>query len=112
MICARLAADFPFPRYAFIPGKNAHPRTQREIHAMPEVPLPSAPAYAADLFHRGFFWEAHEVWERLWNEAGRKGKEADRYKALIHLAAAGVKAREGKYDGMRVHFARAAALLR
>src|SRR5207247_604714 len=47
--------------------------------------------FAIDLFNAGYFWEAHEQWEALWHAAGRKGATADFLKALIHLAAAGVK---------------------
>jgi hypothetical protein len=47
-----------------------------------------------DLFNHGFYWEAHEVWEGLWNAAGRRGVIATFLKGLIKLAATGVKWRE------------------
>lgn len=47
--------------------------------------------YAFDLFNHGFYWESHVWWEELWHLAGRKGDLADLLKALIKLAAAGVK---------------------
>ena len=45
-----------------------------------------------DLFNHGYYWEAHETWEGLWNACGRSGTTADFLKGLIKLAAAGVKA--------------------
>jgi predicted metal-dependent hydrolase len=64
-----------------------------------------------DLFNHGYYWEAHESWEAVWHAAGRKGWHADFLKSLIKLAAALVKAREGKPEGVRRHAQRAADLL-
>ena len=47
------------------------------------------------LFVRGYYWEAHEAWEGLWIAAGRVGALAELLKALIKLAASGVKVRQG-----------------
>jgi hypothetical protein len=52
-----------------------------------------------DLFNHGFYWESHEAWEAVWISAGRRGSVADFLKALIKVAAAGVKAREGREAG-------------
>jgi predicted metal-dependent hydrolase len=65
----------------------------------------------AELFNAGYYWEAHEVWEALWHAHGRRGVTADLLKALIKLAAAGVKVREGQEHGVRTHARRAADLL-
>jgi predicted metal-dependent hydrolase len=65
-----------------------------------------------DLFNYGYYWEAHEVWEGLWKACGRRGLTADFLKGLIKLAAAGVKAREGRLQGVVRHAARAEALFR
>ena len=62
------------------------------------------------LFNAGYYWEAHEVWEGLWHAYGRRGVLADVIKALIKLAAAGVKVREGQEHGVRIHARRAAEL--
>ena len=67
--------------------------------------------WAIDLFNQGFYWEAHEAWEGLWHAAGRRGPTADLLKGLIKLAAAGVKARECRPEGVKLHAARAAELL-
>jgi predicted metal-dependent hydrolase len=68
--------------------------------------------YAVDLFNHGYYWEAHEEWERLWQAAGRRGPVADFLKGLIKLAAAGVKQLEGRPAGTRNHARRAAELFR
>jgi hypothetical protein len=112
----------PFPAYAYVPGKHPHPIRDPEGHSFGQpaeaVPAPD-PAeleshpmlcYAVDLFNFGYYWEAHEVWESLWHACGRQGALADLLKGLIHLAAAGVKAREGRQNGVQRHAARAREL--
>jgi predicted metal-dependent hydrolase len=66
--------------------------------------------FGCDLFNHGYYWEAHEVWESLWKACGRSGTTADFLKGLIKLAAAGVKHREGRPEGVRRHAARAVEL--
>jgi predicted metal-dependent hydrolase len=63
------------------------------------------------LFNRGYYWEAHEVWESAWLSVGRAGPAADFLKGLIKWAAAGVKVREGRINGVARHLRRAAELL-
>ena len=67
--------------------------------------------YALDLFNGGYYWEAHEAWEGFWNTLGRTTPEARFVQGLIHLAAAAVKIREGKPDGVARHTQRARELL-
>src|SRR5690606_29746803 len=50
-------------------------------------------------------------WEALWHAHGRSGPTADVLKALIKLAAAGVKVRQRQPRGVSTHARRAAALL-
>lgn len=66
--------------------------------------------HGIDLFNHGYFWEAHEAWEGLWHACGRRGDIADFLKALIKLAAAGVKAREGNPNGVQRASTRATEL--
>jgi hypothetical protein len=68
--------------------------------------------FGFDLFNAGYYWEAHEAWESCWHAVGRKGPAADLLKGLIRLAACGVKAREGRRDGVASHSAAAARLFR
>ncbi|MFI5284393.1 MAG: DUF309 domain-containing protein [Candidatus Dormibacterales bacterium] len=43
-------------------------------------------AEGIELFNRGSYWEAHEVWEREWMK-DRRGADAGFYKGLIQVAA-------------------------
>ncbi len=113
-----------FPPYTYTPGVTPHPISNPAGHSYGHRPKTSArfdPVNFADcdsyvtgleLFQNGFFWEAHEEWEAAWNSVGRKGMAADFLKGLIKLAAAGVKAREGSFDGVTRHMRRALELFR
>jgi hypothetical protein len=113
----------PLPPYSYVPGGPwPHPTRSPQGHSYgrtaPKVELTGAGSASvwprflrgAELFNAGYYWEAHEVWEGLWHAYGRHGAEADVVKALIKLAAAGVKVREGQEHGVRVHSRRAAEL--
>jgi len=118
----RLVPDEPFPPYAFVPGRAPHPESDPAGHSFgtPRVPALAldperweasrAYLYGLDLFNGGFFWESHVEFEALWLAAGRKGVVACFLKGLIQLAAAGVKEREGKPQGVAGHARRAAEL--
>ncbi|MBA4020028.1 MAG: DUF309 domain-containing protein [Pirellula sp.] len=67
--------------------------------------------YGVDLFHAGYYWEAHETWEALWHAVGHHGPIADLLKGLIKLAAGGVKVLERVPNGVTRHCRRAAELL-
>jgi predicted metal-dependent hydrolase len=120
----RFVPDIPFPPYTFVPGRAPHPVRDPEGHLFekhPEPPPPLDPArwqdsraylHGVDLFNHGYYWEAHEVWEGLWNAAGRSGITADFVKGLIKLAAAGVKVRQGQPRGVASHAAGATTLFR
>jgi hypothetical protein len=115
---------FQPPRYAYVPGRQPHPVRDPAGHSYgvkfpPAEPLDPANPQASrefhegiELFNSGYYWEAHETWERLWHAAGRTGEIADFVKGLIKLAAAGVKTREGNAAGVSRHARRAAELLR
>lgn len=123
MSARRLVPEIPLPPYAFVPGRNPHPESDPAGHSYGRHPAPAVldPGrwrdcreylFGIDLFNTGFFWEAHAHWEALWQGAGRKGPIADFAKALIQLAAAGVKNAEGMPEGVRGHARRAAELFR
>jgi predicted metal-dependent hydrolase len=65
-------------------------------------------AYGLDLFNNGYYWEAHEAWERLWQAAPRDSAHSQLLQGLIALAAAGVKVRQGQRIGLTRHAQRAA----
>jgi hypothetical protein len=118
----RLVPDRALPAYSFVPGRFPHPESDPRGHSFAASPTPPPPLdpdrwcnsptylYGIDLFNAGYFWEAHVEWESLWLAAGRTGAVADFLKGLIKLAAAGVKGREGRSDGVRGHARRAAEL--
>ena len=117
----RLVPEEPLPAYAFVPGQFPHPISDPQGHRFgaglaaekiePER-WQECRIYLLgfDLFNRGYYWESHVAWESLWLGCGRKGVAADFLKGLIKLAAAGVKACEGKPAGVKSHSSRAAKL--
>jgi hypothetical protein len=120
----RLVPGEPFPLYSFVPGRFPHPVSDPAGHSFGVAVPPAAPLdaerwaenrrylYAIDLFNAGYYWEAHEAWESLWHGCGRTGRTADFLKGLIKLAAAGVKVREGRPEGVAGHARAAADLFR
>jgi hypothetical protein len=114
--------DLPLPPYTFVPGQRPHPHSDPAGHRFrpPPATAPSADTwrecqaylYGIDLFNHGFYWEAHEAWEAVWNAVGRRGEVADFLKALIQLAVAGVKCLEGIPEGVTKHARRATELCR
>lgn len=123
MNAGRLEPARPLPPYTYVPGRAPHPKSDPAGHAYGREEPPLAPfdparleaspdfRYGVDLFHAGYYWEAHEVWESLWHAVGHEGPPADLLKGLIKLAAAGVKVLEGVPNGFARHARRAAELL-
>jgi hypothetical protein len=121
---ARLLPDEPLPPYSYVPGRFPHPTADPAGHSFGIEPvMPPAVEreqwqkcrpylYGIDLFNGGYYWESHVAWESLWLACGRKGVVGDFLKGLIKLAAAGVKALEGKPEGVKSHSGRAAELWR
>lgn len=135
----RYAPAKPLPPYAYVPGHDLpHPVNDPRGHSSTAhvAPKPSAGIanlltesagscrdlaarlaadeewrYAVDLFNGGWYWESHEAWEAFWYALGRSTPEARFVQGLIHLAAAAVKIREGKPNGVARHTQRAKDLL-
>jgi predicted metal-dependent hydrolase len=136
----RVSASRPLPPYSYVPGhEHPHPVNDPRGHlygqehrqplppeALPQLPtepasrrqalaalLATSPEwlYALNLFNGGYYWEAHEAWEGFWHALGRTTPEARLVQGLIYLAAACVKIREGKPEGVKRHFNRAGELL-
>ena len=97
----------PFPPYRFVPGVNPHPVRDPEGHSygLHEPPRDAVPQerwrddedhlFAVDLYHNGFFWEAHEVWEAVWRTAPSGGPQWLFVQGLIMLAAGQLKLHMG-----------------
>lgn len=113
-----------FPAYSYVPGMFPHPLRDPAGHSFGATvescqPLTTENArqhkeylWGIQLFNQGYYWEAHEAWELVWHASGRQGATADYLKGLIKLAAAGVKTREGRPEGVARHSRRAAELFR
>jgi hypothetical protein len=120
----RFVPDALFPPYSYVTGRFPHPTRDPAGHSFGEelakCPAPDpncwrdcrAYLFGLDLFNHGYYWEAHETWEGIWHACGRRGTAANFVKGLIKLAAAGVKAREGRPKGIVSHARRAAELFR
>lgn len=121
--CERLYPELPLPEYAFFPGSGLpHPVRDPRGHShgrkCPPGQGPKALSpdnwirnrnylFGLDLFNFGFYWEAHEEWERLWRVSGADTIPGRFLKGLIKLSAAGVKVRERSIHGVRRHAASA-----
>ena len=103
----------PWPSYAFVPGRNPHPRRNKDGHSYgkPEASASDLdpknwqghPLWSEglDLYNHGYFWEAHEALEALWHGMERKGPVADLLRALIKACAAHLKAFDHQMIGPR-----------
>ena len=121
----RYAPAIELPPYSYVPGHGLpHPVNDPAGHLFASRESAHEPLtsdikladrsrwiYALDLFNTGFYWEAHEAWESVWNALGRTTPEARFVRGLIHIAAACVKIREGKPAGVARHTERARELL-
>jgi Domain of unknown function (DUF309) len=100
MLPPRWLPQKSLPPYAYLPGNNPHPVRDPTGHSYHVEPIPVAAEaplisgaflWGLDLFNHGYYWEAHESWEGLWQVAD--GPLRMLFKGLILLSAAGVKIR-------------------
>lgn len=116
----RLLPSSDLPPYTYVPGGDSpHPfRDPRGHSHAKKGPPPMSLTnqtwadnrtylMALDLFNHGYYWEAHEEWERLWRVSGQDSLPGRFLKGLIKLSAAGVKVRENSVHGVRRHAASA-----
>lgn len=90
----------PLPHYRYLPGQVPKDEHRQDIPTFKLQKLNEetckkneAYLYGIDLFNHEFYYEAHEVWEELWLETGRKCPEGLFLQALIQLSAAQLKMR-------------------
>jgi hypothetical protein len=112
---ARRLSALPLPSSTFVAGRTVRPPPGWFDH----VDDADHFAFGCDLFDAGFFFEAHELWECCWHatkarlgatdDPGLRDDEAV-LRALIHLAAAGVKLLDDKTASRQRHVQRARAL--
>ena len=116
----RLLPTADLPAYTYVPGtETPHPIRDPRGHSYQKKnrhmkPLdPDAWAdnrhflLAIDYFNHGYYWEAHEEWDRLWRASGPETLIGKFLKGLVKLSAAGVKVREKSIHGVRRHAASA-----
>lgn len=116
----RLLPTAELPAYTYIPGtETPHPIRDPRGHSHGRKPRPPKALVpeqwaenrsyllAIDLFNGGYYWEAHDEWERLWRSSGPDTTVGRFLKGLVKLSAAGVKVRERSIHGVRRHAASA-----
>lgn len=109
----RLCPDRELPAYRFVPGLNPHPVEDPAGHSHGVEPAPASCSpperwrenvdylYGIDLYHQGYLWESHEVWEGLWKCLNRESIQAQFLQGLIQNSAAQLKAHVRSARGAR-----------
>ena len=116
----RLLPTGPLPPYTYVPGtETPHPIRDPKGHSYGRKGRTSKPLdpelwaenrnflIAVDYFNLGYYWEAHEEWDRLWRVSGSESTVGRFLKGMVKLSAAGVKVREKSIHGVRRHAASA-----
>ena len=95
--------NFELPSRKFIPGKGIHPDKDPTGPHIPKIEMDQEKLnpsnwqrsenflYAIDLFNNGYWWEAHEVLEKLWVQTGKTTPIAIFLQGLIQISAALLK---------------------
>src|SRR5580658_6893270 len=92
MLRPRWLPQKSFPPYAYLQGKKPHPVRDPTGHSYQVVAIPVAAKaslgsnvflWGLDLFNHGYYWEAHEAWESLWQVAERGSSLRMLFKGLI-----------------------------
>lgn len=106
-----------------MPGINARPAAYQATtgplwvhHTAAETdrgwPRIEAYRYGIDLYHQGYFWEAHEAWEEVWRQIPHDALPALLLQALIQNSAAQLKTHAGRVRGAANLSRRAYGLIR
>mgnify|MGYP002624686270 CR=1 FL=1 len=117
----RLLPNLDLPSYTFVPGSGLpHPFRDPRGHSHHLQGLKTAKPLVAkswannrtyllaiDYFNLGYYWEAHDEWDRLWRVSVPDSTVGRFLKGLVKLSAAGVKVREKSIHGVRRHAASA-----
>ncbi len=112
----RRFSDKAFPSYAFIPGKFPHPIKHPDGHSYRAPGVPAHPVkyyppeewfrsddylYGCDLYNHGYWWEAHEAWEGLWQLTDKRGVQGRFLQCLIQVSARHLKVLENSAGGVK-----------
>ena len=93
-------SGLPLPKHRYVPGLTArHPEGAFDrVRDMADAETSSQTAaqntawlHGLDLLEAGFYWEAHEVLEQVWMNAGPQTPERAMVQAVIQLANAALK---------------------
>ena len=115
----RLLPTADLPSYTYVQGETPHPIRDPRGHSHQRKGRTSKPLVpekwadnrsylvAIDYFNHGYYWEAHEEWDRLWRVSGPDTTVGKFLKGLVKMAAAGMKVRENSIHGVRRHAASA-----
>ncbi len=96
------AKALPLPDHVYVPGLTSrHPEgfLDHVIVQSPEATNTDGASenlpwhYGIRLFHEGYYWEAHEVWEAVWIKAPPASRERFLVQAAIHVTNARLKLR-------------------
>jgi uncharacterized protein len=98
--------DWELPAQPYVPGRTPRPERGIVFEIAKRAPAVTDPecwerneAYLAGLrlYAKGYFWEAHEVWEPVWMHARPNSVERHLIQALIQTANAGLKIAMGRH---------------
>jgi len=117
---ARLLPTAELPEYTYIPGtETPHPIRDPNGHSYGRKGRTSKPLtpenwsenrnylMAIDYFNFGYYWEAHDEFDRLLRASDAESLAGRFLKGLVKMAAAGLKVREHSIHGVRRHAASA-----
>ena len=106
----------PLPRYRFMPGQFPHPTAHPEGHSYRPPDEPAAEVeykspdvwfesvdylYGCDLYNHGYWWEAHEAWEGLWQLTDKNGQQGRFLQGLIQVSACHLQLHRGHFRGVQ-----------
>ncbi len=101
------------PLYRYIPGKGEHPNKLKDQIHIPEIPesitrfsdqtwkQSKTYLYAIDLFNHGYYWEVHEVLEKIWLKIGKTSPEGIFIQGIIQLSVALLKKSQLNKNGFK-----------
>jgi len=114
----RLCPQITLPAVAYVPGQNTHPKhlfkdLWPSLDHFAEDNWKSATPYLMgfDLYHAGFYWEAHETWEEVWHLCKKQSPAGPLVQSLIFLTASRLKLRMDQSEQSQRMVKRALELL-
>jgi hypothetical protein len=107
--------DISFPERPYLPGTGMiHPGKDPANSHIPQIPPPAIAfdvetwrfsqhyLYAIDLFNYRYWWEAHEVLEDVWIEAGKNTPGGKFIQGIIQISAALLKTAQSQAGTRRL----------